>query len=74
MIGHGDNHAVDLHLFFSSSPFIFKPLTLFTPFKMSNQKGVAENMLWGGRFTREYFNPSIPPKIPLTPTPKIRGP
>jgi hypothetical protein len=27
-------------------------------------------MLWGGRFTREYSNPFIPPKIPLTHTPK----
>jgi hypothetical protein len=64
MIGHGDNHAVELHLFFPSFPSIFKPLTLLIPFKMSNQKGVAENMLWGGRFTREYSKSSIPPKIP----------
>lgn len=46
-------------LYFLSFP---SQLTNLRSFKMSNPKGVAENMLWGGRFTREYLNPSIPPK------------
>lgn len=34
---------------------------------MSNSKGVAENMLWGGRFTREYTPSYSRPHPPLYP-------
>ena len=33
--------------------FHFQAIDQLPSFKMSNPKGVAENMLWGGRFTRE---------------------